>query len=128
MGLAGSALCLEFHFSEHLPAWWRLPRTPFVSILVAEGVFGFVAPAIAGAAHLGGFLAGYVATRYLAEPAFEGRPVDGRVKAVAGALCVATLISFASAGALFGRNANALDEHAQNLLATLVRQAHLMGF
>ncbi len=69
-GLLGSLTWLEFCRAEDLPAWWRLPRRPLVAVLLGSVLVDWVVPAFAGAAHIGGFLGGVLATWAIA-----GRPV-----------------------------------------------------
>ncbi|MEE8581905.1 MAG: rhomboid family intramembrane serine protease [Myxococcota bacterium] len=118
MGLAGATLCLELHFAEYLPATWRLPRRLFLAALAAEALIGFWVPVIAGAAHLGGFLAGYAATGALSATALRREPVPYWVRASALALGLALLSSLTAAAPLVFRDADALTRHGRNLLET----------
>jgi hypothetical protein len=61
-GLLGAVSWLELRMADRLPAWWRVPRRAlFLMILISAALPLFV-PIIAGAAHLGGFLAGAAVT------------------------------------------------------------------
>lgn len=116
-GLAGAALCLELHCAKRLPAWWRLPRRMFVLALVAEGFLGFLVPAIAGAAHLGGFLAGYGITLALADSALSSRPAARWIAVAAAGVVLTTILSFAAVSPLLLRDAQAFARYGQDLLA-----------
>ena len=116
-GLAGAILALELHLPEQLPASWRLPRRLFVTVLILQVVVDMMLPFVAAAAHLGGFVAGYLAARLLASPALEGRPPGLALRASAAALVLAVGLSFASAGAIVLREAAALERHGRRLLA-----------
>lgn len=118
MGLAGATLCLELHSSDRLPATWRLPRRLFLTALGIEALFGFCVPVIAGAAHLGGFVAGYAATWAISGAAHWGQPARSWVRGVAVVLALATLLSFVSAAPLFLRDGAALERHARRVLET----------
>ena len=70
-GLVGAVLCLDLYFSEYLPAWWRLPRRLFIAILLVQLAFDFLLPIVAGAAHIGGFAAGFLITHLVAGAALR---------------------------------------------------------
>ena len=57
-GMVGAITWLEFFRAEELPAWRRIPRRPLVLLLLLSLLLDAVVPVLAGAAHLGGFLAG----------------------------------------------------------------------
>jgi rhomboid protease GluP len=114
--LAGAALWLELNESERLPAWWRLPRRLFIGVLVLQGVADLLLPFVAAAAHLGGFLAGYLATRFVSDGALDGRPASRPVRWAAVAVALLAALSFGSAGRLLVREGAALERHARRLL------------
>lgn len=116
MGLAGAALCLELHFPERLPVWWRLPRALFLWVLLIEGVLGFVVPVVAGAAHLGGFVGGYLATLPIARAALVGQPAEPWVRRTAWAVGLVGLLAVASAAPLVLRSPGALERYGADLL------------
>jgi len=116
MGLAGAALCLELNFPERLPVWWRLPRTLFLCVLVVEGVLGFVIPVVAGAAHLGGFVGGYLATRPMARSALFGQPAGPWVRRMAWSVGLAGLLALMAAVPLVLRSPSALERYGADLL------------
>jgi membrane associated rhomboid family serine protease len=68
-GLAGALLWLELGRSEELPVSLRLPRRLLVVLVLAETVLLSFIPMVAGAAHVGGLIAGYFAARVTASGA-----------------------------------------------------------
>lgn len=122
-GLAGAALCLELHFAQRLPVWWRLPRRLFILLILLDGSLGFAVPAIAGWAHFGGFLLGYIATHFLAGAALVRAPLSIGVKVSAVAAALMFVLSLTSAGRLVSRDAEALAGHARDLLELAEVQA-----
>ncbi|MDP6981073.1 MAG: rhomboid family intramembrane serine protease [Myxococcota bacterium] len=118
MGLAGSALCLELHRADRLPVWWRVPRRPFVALLVLEAVMGFALPFVAGEAHLGGLMAGYLTTRVvMGEGAFTTPPSRWQ-RRTAIAMAVVTVAALLNVSFLLLRESNALERYGKQLLAT----------
>jgi membrane associated rhomboid family serine protease len=116
MGLAGAALCLELQYPERLPVWWRLPRTLFLAVLVIEGVLGFVIPVVAGAAHLGGFVGGYLATRPMARSALVGQRIEPWVRRTAWSVGLAGLLALVATAPLVLRSPAALERYGADLL------------
>jgi rhomboid protease GluP len=132
-GLAGAALALELHAAERLPASWRLPRRLFMLALVAqalfelglavlgpllERVFGVFLPRIASAAHLGGFVAGYLVALPLLDTALRRVPTRAglRIGALAAALVAA--VALAALAPFTLRSVAALNLYANDLLAS----------
>ena len=72
-GLAGGLFWLEMRMPAAVPGPWRLPRRPFMVALVLDGFVLALVPGIAHAAHVGGFLAGALATALLAPAAARSR-------------------------------------------------------
>jgi membrane associated rhomboid family serine protease len=118
MGLAGGALCLELQHSNRLPVWWRVPRRPFIALLLLEGATGFMLPFIAGEAHLGGFVAGYLTTALLAGQAVMLRPTQTWVRRLGWTIAAVAALALVNVTALALRNPEALERYAQQLLAT----------
>jgi membrane associated rhomboid family serine protease len=118
MGLAGSAICLEFHHGDRLPVWWRVPRRPFVALLLMEGVMGMALPFVAGEAHLGGFVAGYFSTRFMAGQAVMLRPPAPVVRRLGWGVAILTAVAVVNVGTLVLRESHALTRYARQLLAT----------
>merc|ERR1711969_360385 len=57
-GMVGAVAWLEFFRPEEVPAWRRIPRRPLVALLLLSLLLDLAVPILAGAAHLGGFVAG----------------------------------------------------------------------
>lgn len=118
MGLAGAALCLELHHCDRLPVWWRVPRRPFIALLLIECVTGFALPFVAGEAHFGGFVAGYLATRWVTGRGALARPHPRWLRRVAVAMAVLTGVALLNAGFLVLRESSALEHYARQLLSS----------
>jgi len=99
-GLAGAVLYLEFRHGGDLPAWWRFPR-PVLGLVVlafcADVALGFFLPIIAGEAHLGGFVAGALATAALTRRTPLGAPESLPSRALAAAVAATTLLAVGAA-------------------------------
>lgn len=117
LGLAGAVLALELNAPERLPANWRIRRGLLIGALAVELVAGFTLTFIAGWAHLGGFLGGYLAARIVARGALRERVAGGWLRSAAIAVVASVAISFAAAAPLVLRMGSALDRHARNILA-----------
>ncbi len=118
MGLAGAALCLELHYCDRLPVWWRVPRRSFIALLLIEGVMGYLLPFIAGEAHLGGFIAGYLTTALVAGQAVMLRPAPIWVRRLGWTIAALTAMAFVNVATLTLRESHALERYARQLLAT----------
>jgi hypothetical protein len=100
-GLAGAVLWIQLRYADCLPVWWRFPRSMLVVVgiaLICDGLLGFVMPFIAGAAHLGGFAAGLLATAAVMARAQPGSAARGAVRAAAAAVAASTAIAVLAAG------------------------------
>jgi membrane associated rhomboid family serine protease len=117
MGLAGSALCLEFHYNDRLPVGWRVPRRAFVTLLLIDGILGFAIPFVAGHAHLGGFAGGYLATLFVGQRGVMRLSPEPWLRNVAMGLGVIVVVSLAFVPPLLMRNSGAIERYAQQLLA-----------
>ncbi len=62
-GLAGALVWLELGRARDLPVSFRLPRRLLLTLVAAETVVLSLVPIVAGAAHVGGLVAGYLAAR-----------------------------------------------------------------
>ena len=116
-GLVGSVLWLEFNEAERLPAWWRIPRRLFIGVVILQGVIDQLLPFIAAAAHLGGLIGGFLATRFAARGGLERAPLDVPQRAAAIGLAVCILLAGVSAGRLVARDPAALAHFGYDLLA-----------
>ncbi|MFP8875402.1 MAG: rhomboid family intramembrane serine protease [Myxococcota bacterium] len=93
-GMVGALVWLEFFRSEEVPAWRRIPRRPLVVMLLLSLLLDLVVPILAGAAHLGGFVAGGVVAALVG-----GRPLGApRVPAVVKIASVAVVGLTGAAG------------------------------
>jgi membrane associated rhomboid family serine protease len=93
-GLAGAVLWLELRRGEERPSWWRFPRPMLGFILVAlslDVALGFFLPIIAGEAHLGGFVAGVLASALLTPRGGLGTPPSAAVRALAALVVASSL-------------------------------------
>ena len=72
-GLAGALVSIELGGGRGLPVWWRIPRRVLLLAVGLQVGLDVLVPFVAGAAHLGGFLAGYLCTRIMLEDALRMR-------------------------------------------------------
>jgi len=110
-GLVGALLCLEFRWPESIPAQWRIPRRAFLIALVVETVVLLGAPAIAHAAHWGGFAGGALAVAWLGprpDAAFGAPSRPGPTRWALGVLVLALALALGA----FVRNVAAPDSAA----------------
>jgi membrane associated rhomboid family serine protease len=104
LGLAAALVWLELRWRAELPAWWRFPgplRRFLVLALAADLGLGFFVPVVAAEAHLGGFVAGLLATAL----ATRGGPTTQALLAVRGlarAVLAATVLAVGAAGLQLG--------------------------
>ena len=115
-GLVGSTLCLELNVSRLLPVWSRIPRRVFILALVGQGIVDLLVPLVAGAAHLGGFAFGYVATRSLIAGGRIPTAPSGLTRGLAGVIGLALVVSLALMAPLVLRDPVALEEHGIRVL------------
>ncbi len=116
--LAGAMLALELHFPQVLACQWRLPRRLFIGallfqFLVVDQLFSNV---LAGGAHLGGFVGGYVAGFGLGRPELEGDDSRIGLRVVAVGVVSVLVASVVMALPLVMRESTALERHALRLL------------
>ena len=116
-GLVGAVLCLDLYYSEYLPAWWRVPRKVLITVLLLQLGFDFLLPIVAGAAHLGGFAAGFLITRGVAPAALRRSLQPGWVKLAAAAVVLTLAYSLVAPIPLLQRDGSALARHARVLLS-----------
>jgi membrane associated rhomboid family serine protease len=98
-GLAGAALFLELRVPERLPAAWRLPRRLFFTALAVDAAISAFVPFVAGAAHLGGFLAGILVAWALTPRA----PMTAWVPSWVRGLAAAAVLLLAGSGITVAR-------------------------
>jgi hypothetical protein len=90
-------LWLELRCADRLPAWWRVPRRALVGLLLVNLAITFLVPVIASAAHVGGFLAGLVATALLAERPAATRRAPAAVRTATALVGLALVASVGAA-------------------------------
>ena len=125
-GLAGAALWLELRLPERLPTIWRIPRRIFIAAIVAQALLDHLLPFIAGWAHVGGFVAGALATALCAGRQLRREPLPLAI-AVASALVVAIAAASLLSAARFLVAPAAWEGHAERLLALERLPAPLMN-
>ena len=116
-GLVGAVLWLEFNEAERLPAWWRIPRRLFITVILLQGVLDLILPFIAAGAHLGGLIGGFAVMPFAAKGALERSRPSLQQRSVAAALAVGILASLLSASLLLQRDPSAMANHGRHLLA-----------
>lgn len=116
LGLAGAAVYLEWFRGDQLPATLRVPRRLFLVALAVDLLLGAVVPFIAGLAHLGGFLAGFVAAALVTPRSLFDPPPSRWAAAAATAVGVVVVASLAGAAALVVGRPSALVRHGERLL------------
>jgi rhomboid protease GluP len=115
-GLIGAALCLELNASRCLPVWSRIPRRILIGALVVQGLVDLFVPFVAGAAHAGGFVLGYLVTRsFIDAGRIVSEPGTG-ARRFAGLIVVALVLAVVSAMPLLERDPEALEAHAVRVL------------
>ncbi|HEB88418.1 MAG TPA: rhomboid family intramembrane serine protease [Deltaproteobacteria bacterium] len=119
-GLAGAILALELHHPESIPSYWRLPRRLFLMAIFAQ--FLVIDPLlsnyIAGGAHLGGFVGGFVAAWMMDPPRPESPEPSLRLRRmVQMAIALVLLMGFGILP-LARHDMGALERHALRLLNT----------
>ena len=110
-GLAGALVSIEMGGGKQLPAWWRIPRRLFIAALLLQVGFDFFLPFVAGAAHLGGFLAGFLSSRGMLQSALRLRPPGPLARGMAFTVVAALVWSVISAAPLLERDPVALENH-----------------
>lgn len=99
-GLVGSILFIEVARADQLPAWWRFPRMLLWLVWLALGfeiVLGFAVPVIAGEAHVGGMLAGALATALVTRRGGLQAPEPGWVRNTGALTAAVTLVAIGAA-------------------------------
>jgi membrane associated rhomboid family serine protease len=114
-GLAGGLLWLELRCADQLPAWWRLPRRPFLVILVVNAAIMVLIPLIATAAHVGGFLAGWIATAAVARPALRRASPSAWVRLGGAIFALLAALSAGTAAERVLREEDFVASHARRL-------------
>lgn len=116
-GLGGAVVALEFRVPEQLPATWRVPRRLLLLALGLDAAISAFVPMVAGAAHLGGFIAGGLMAIVVSPDSLA----QMRPPVWARALAVAMLSLLAASGLALAREVvggpGVLARRAERLLA-----------
>lgn len=94
-GILGALAWLELRSADRLPSWWRVPRRALYWMIGATAALGLL-PFVAGAAHVGGFVAGIASAALLTGG--ERRRAPGAVRGLAGAGLAVCAAALATAG------------------------------
>jgi hypothetical protein len=121
--LAGAILALELNYPESLPAFWRLPRRLFVGVLILQFVVidRLLSDYVAGGAHFGGFLAGFLAAWSLGRPSIESLVPTPRQRLAAYVTAVLLIFGILGSLPLIRHDMSALERHASRLLNSPIR-------
>jgi membrane associated rhomboid family serine protease len=116
--LAGAMLALELHHPDGLPAYWRLPRRIFIwalilQFLVIDQIFS---NQLAGGAHIGGFIGGYLAVWLVGGPIIDEAAPSPMVRFAALAAAFIMIVGSAPLVSLARHDDAALERHALRLL------------
>lgn len=104
-GLVGGICWLEFRCPQDVPAWWRIPRRLFVTLIFVEAAISLLLPNIAAAAHIAGFVAGGLTTAFLVPHSLaQSRTPRGGIVLVNALLLGAVLAALTVAGTYFVQN------------------------
>lgn len=114
-GLVGAVVWLEFRAADQLPAWWRIPRRALVVLLLINAVLTAVVPMIAGAAHVGGFVAGLLVTALVAGHPAGRRPSPSWVRAAGVAVGVVVAAGVGAAAFELMRPGDYAARHTERL-------------
>ncbi len=114
-GLAGAALWLEFYRTDQLPAWLRIPRRAFLLLLAVNAALMLVIPIIAGAAHVGGFVAGFLTTALLIGSGIRRAADPAWVRATAILVAAVGAAAVASATAELAGAPGFIARHGERL-------------
>jgi len=116
LGLLGAALWLEIRCADRLPVTWRVPRRLLFAVLAFAAAGSVVFPGVAGAAHLGGFVAGIAASAAVAPSALRREAARPWLTLANAALALCALFSIAAVAREVGGDANLLARRGTRLL------------
>jgi len=115
-GLVGATLCLELNASRSLPVWSRIPRRILFGGLILQGLVDLLIPFVAGAAHAGGFVLGYLVTRTFIDGGLVVSAPGPGARRFAGLVVAALILALVSALPLLERDPEALEAHGIRVL------------
>ena len=117
---AGAILAMELNYPASVPSYWRLPRRLFIAALVLQFLVidQLLSRFVAGGAHLGGFVGGFLATWLLGRPSLESLVPTSRVRFATYCAIAVLIIGLWGALPLTRHDMGALERHASRLLST----------
>ena len=116
-GLAGAAVVLELRSPAQIPAVWRVPRRLLFVALGLDAAISAVVPSVAGAAHLGGFVAGaLMALVVIPDSILQARPPGWARAMAAGVVALGVASGLALAREVAG-GPEVLARRAERLLS-----------
>ncbi len=119
-GLAGAMLAMELHYARWMPSFWRLPRRLFITVIVMQFfvIDQIFSGYLAGGAHLGGFVGGYVSTWFLGRPSLEAIHPTPAQKLGSYSAAMLIVVGFVGAIPLARQDMGALERHGLRLMNT----------
>lgn len=115
-GLAGALVSIELGGGLGLPVWWRIPRRVLLLAVGLQVGLDILVPFVAGAAHLGGFLAGYLSARIMLDDALRMRAPGRLARGIAFATVGLLIWTIVEVAPLVRRDPVALEHHGLRLL------------
>jgi membrane associated rhomboid family serine protease len=119
-GLAGAILAIELNHPSSLPSYWRLPRRLIIGAVFLQFavIDQLLWRSVAGGAHIGGFVGGFLAAWLMERPSFENLVPTRRLRF--SSYCALALLIVGTLGAvpLTRHDIGALERHAARLLNT----------
>ncbi len=115
---AGAILAIELHYPASLPSYWRLPRRLFIGIVLVQFLVidRLLLQYVAGGAHIGGFMGGYLAAWLLGRPSLESLDPTRRLRITTYATISLLVLGILGAMPLVRHDMGALERHALRLL------------
>jgi len=113
-------LAMELHYSRWMPSFWRLPRRLFITVIVVQFfvIDQIFSGYLAGGAHLGGFVGGYLSTWFLGRPSLEALDPTPAQKLGSYSAAMLVVIGFVGAIPLARQDMGALERHGLRLMNT----------
>jgi membrane associated rhomboid family serine protease len=121
---AGAILAVELNYPASIPSYWRLPRRLFIAAIVLQFLVidQLLSSYVAGGAHIGGFVGGFLAAWLLGRPSFESLMPTSRLRRSTYFAIVVLIVGLLGALPLTRHDMGALERHAVRLLNTPERQ------
>jgi membrane associated rhomboid family serine protease len=117
---AGAILAMELNHPDSLPSYWRLPRRLFIAAVILQFfvIDQLLSRFVAGGAHIGGFVGGFLAAWLLGRPSFEGLIPTSRLRLSTYCAIAVVILGVLGALPLTRHDRGALERHATRLLNT----------